>query len=104
MNLIHMIRSTFDEYLCSSGTQKDTPDLRGVEKEDKVPRKFQDDITALEKHFGELKTGLCIDTNLKELLAIIPRKRRRTDAYNALRKYPHESMEIDLNISKNEKT
>ena len=53
--------------------------------------KFDADIQALQKKFGKLESGLGIMISLKELLAICPRKRKRTDAYHGLVNYLEKS-------------
>ena len=71
------------------------------EKESKViiPEKFKDDIERLESYCGvELKSGLCIEIELSELLEILPRERRRKDAYNRLVKFLAEEMNVQLTI------
>ena len=68
-----------------------------------IPEKFKDDIQKLQKYCGvELRSGLCIEIELSELLEILPRERRRKDAYDKLVKFLAEEMNIKLNIkSKN---
>ena len=71
------------------------------EKESKViiPEKFKDDIERLESYCGvELRSGLCIEIELSELLEVLPRERRRKDAYDKLVKFLAEEMNIKLNI------
>ena len=61
-----------------------TPDVI-EEKEHKViiAEKFKDDIQRLISYCGvELRNGLCIEIELSELLEILPRERRRKDAYD----------------------
>ena len=65
-----------------------------------VPDKFKEDIEALETYIGrKLETGLCIKVGLSELLAVIPRARKRTDAYKTLIQYLKDEFEIDLIIN-----
>lgn len=46
---------------------------------------YADDIHRLEEALGHpLENGACIDFKLQDLLQIIPRKRRRIDAYRGL--------------------
>ena len=68
-----------------------------------IPEKFKDDIQKLQKYCGvELRSGLCIEIELSELLEILPRERRRKDAYDKLVKFLADEMNIKLNIkSKN---
>ena len=71
------------------------------EKEHKViiPEKFKDDIQKLQDYCGvELRSGHCIEIELSELLEVLPRERRRKDAYDKLVKFLAEEMNIKLNI------
>ena len=63
------------------------------------------DVEALEEYIGEehFISGLSIEVTLSELLAVVPRKRRRTGAYNALAKYLSEERNIVLTIKTNKK-
>ena len=45
-----------------------------------------------------MKSGLCIELELSELLEILPRERRRKDAYDKLVKFLAEEMKITLTI------
>ena len=42
------------------------------------------EFSILAEKFGELKAGKIIEVSLQELLTIIPRKRKRSDAYKGL--------------------
>jgi len=65
-----------------------------------VPDKFKKDIEALENYIGrKLESGLCIRVDLSELLTVIPRERKRTDAYNTLVQYLKDEFGIDLIIN-----
>lgn len=65
-----------------------------------VPEKFRDDITALREYIGaeKFKSGLTIEVSLAELLGIVPRNRKRTDAYDSLAKYLKSELDITLTI------
>ena len=66
-----------------------------------VPEKFKADVEALEKYIGHsLETGLCIKVDLAELLTVIPRERKRADAYNTLRRFLKNEFGVDLIINK----
>ena len=73
-----------------------------VEKENTaviIPRQFKDDVERLCNYCGvELKSGLCIEIELSELLEILPRERRRKDVYNKLVKCLADKMDIKLVI------
>ena len=48
-----------------------------------IPEKFKDDVQKLQDYCGvELRSGLCIEIELSELLEILPRERRRKEAYD----------------------
>ena len=65
-----------------------------------VPDKFKADVEALEKYIGRnLENGLCIKVDLAELLTVIPRERKRADAYNTLRRFLKNEFGIDLIIN-----
>ena len=64
-----------------------------------IPEKFKDDIQKLQDYCGvELRSGLCIELELSELLEILPRERRRKDVYNKLVKCLTDKMDIKLVI------
>ena len=65
-----------------------------------VPEKFRDDIAALTEYIGaeKFKSGLTIEVSLAEVLGIVPRNRRRTDAYDSLAKYLKSELDITLTI------
>ena len=65
-----------------------------------VPDKFKADVEALEKYIGHsLETGLCIKVDLAELLTVIPRERKRADAYNTLRRFLKNEFDVELFIN-----
>ena len=69
-----------------------------------IPAKFKDDIKALEDYTGrKLESGVCIRVDLAELLTVIPRERRRVDAYNGLVQFMKDELGVDLVISSSRK-
>ncbi len=61
--------------------------------------KYEQDITALKEKFGNsFITGLCIRITLKEALEMMPRSRKRVDAYDGLTRYLQEEYGITLTI------
>ena len=61
--------------------------------------KYGQDIAALKKKFGNsFITGLCIRITLKEALEMMPRNRKRVDAYYGLTRYLQEEYGIILTI------
>ena len=89
---------------CGSESQDGRSDCASDVIEEKehiviIPEKFKDDIQKLQDYCGvELRSGLCIEIELSELLEILPRVRRRKDAYNRLVKFLADEMNIKLNI------
>ena len=84
----------------SLGRQENTaPDVI-IQKVSITPERFKDDVEALAGYIGEehFISGLSIEVTLGELLAVIPRKRRRCEAYNSLVKYLSEERNILLTI------
>lgn len=100
--LIRNLRSLFDGLEPPTGRLESVlPDVI-AQKEDAtviIPEKFKDDIERLESYCGvELKSGLCIEIELSELLEILPRERRRKDSYDKLVKFLAEEMNVQLTI------
>lgn len=70
-----------------------------------IKSKFDDDVARLKEHYNTesgccFLPGICIDITLSELLRIVPRQRRRTDAYTTLIKHLKDKYYITLNIVK----
>ena len=58
---------------------------------------YADEIKKLEAEYGPFANGMCITVELKKLLEICPRRRRRKDAYRNLQKTLDE-MGVTLRI------
>ena len=58
---------------------------------------YADEIKRLEAEYGPFANGMCITVELKKLLEICPRRRRRKDAYRNLQKTLDE-MGVTLKI------
>ena len=101
-----IIRNLYSLF-CGSELQKarldsSIPPSEIVEKENTaviIPRKFKDDVERLCNYCGvELRSGLCIEIELSELLEILPRERRRKDRYDKLVKFLANEMNVQLTI------
>ena len=69
-----------------------------------IPEKYRKDVALLQSKYGDaLKTGFCIILTLQEALSIMPRERRRIDAYRDLQSYLKKDWDITLTI-KSQKT
>ena len=99
--LIRNLQSLFDSLEPPTGRlESGQPDVI-AKKEDTtviIPEKFKDDIERLTKYGVELKSGLCIEIELSELLEILPRERRHKDSYDKLVKFLETEMNIKLII------
>ena len=98
-----MLIKTLYNLFCGSESQDRrsdcAPDVIDKSTQVIIPEKFKDDIQRLISYCGvELRSGLCIEIELSELLEILPRKRRRKDTYDKLVKFLADEMNIKLNI------
>lgn len=71
------------------GLQGNSPKPSVTCQEDKPKtskeQKYETEIQALTDYFGEeLKSGVCIEIELSQLLQIITKERKRVDSYNGL--------------------
>ena len=111
--LIHEFKSNamFDEFINqilgdervvvpSHQENKAEPDvIEEKTAEIRIPKKYQEDIESLKGIYqGDFKTELCINLTLQDALKILPRERKRVDAYRGLVSFLKEKMGIELNI------
>lgn len=101
--IIKYLNKLFSDEVQYSGDRQDcvSPDVTARKGNTViVPDKFKEDIEALENYIGrKLENGLCIKVDLSELLTVIPRERKRTDAYKTLVKFLKDEFGIDLIIN-----
>lgn len=76
-----------------------------IDSTEPIPEKYKKDIAALQEKYGSLSSlaGLSINLTLKEALEIMPRERKRVDAYEGLKNYLKREYGIEL-IIKSQKT
>ena len=102
--IIKFLNRLFSDEVQHSGNRQEcvSPDISARKANTViVPDKFKEDIEALETYIGrKLETGLCIKVDLAELLTVIPRERKRADAYNTLRRFLKNEFGVDLIINK----
>ena len=79
-------------------TAPEAKDKDGIRKIDNGDKQISD-IERLEKRYGELTEGKVIETTLQELLAVVPRHRARTDAYDSLVKKLESDYKVILIIT-----
>ena len=96
-----LIRNLYN-LLCGSEPQNGrsdcAPDVADKCTQVIIPEKFKDDIERLTEYGVELRSGLCIEIELSELLEVLPRERRRKDAYDKLVKFLADEMNVQLTI------
>lgn len=102
MDLSLILLGENDEFLHEPGMfNHDEPIIETTETQSApTSSKFDEDVNALRNHFGEsrFQTGLSIEMTLAELLNIVPRQRRRSDAYTTLIKHLKDRYNITLTI------
>ena len=100
MNLYSIIFGGNDEFLRGREAAVAHPLDKQKQTTHIVPEKYRDDIKALTTYIGEekFKNGISIEVTLGQLLEAVPRKRRRSDAYDSLIKYLKQERDITLTI------
>ena len=72
-------------------------------KDNKMNDENLSDIQRLERKYGDLHEGMVIETTLQEILAVVPRHRARTDAYESLVKKLESEYGVKLIITSRKK-
>ncbi len=72
--------------LCLEAEKKNELDAAPVDMDDgqQSESQYAGEIKRLEAEYGPFANGMSITVQLKDLLSLIPRKRRRIDAYRRL--------------------
>ena len=85
--------------LCLEAEGKSELDVAPVDMDNgqQPENPYAGEIKRLEDEYGPFANGMSITVELKKLLEICPRKRRRRDAYHSLQKTLDE-MGVTLNI------
>jgi hypothetical protein len=60
---------------------------------------IEEEIQVLAQHFGGISTGMTIEIELRELLELCPRNRRKADSYYQLKKHLKDDYGIELIIT-----
>ena len=105
MSIIIMIHTLFEKLfgtVKNSSEPKRRIDVLSGGKEDcpSPPSPVYEDpeIEVLARVFGPMTEGKVIDIRLSDLLQILPRTRKKTDAYNSLRKRL-EALGVQLRVT-----
>ena len=87
-----------DSIVNSAPSVKETGNNKPVDQYADEIKKIEDELYGGRQL---LKSGTCIDITLQELLQIIPRRRRRIDAYRGLQRALSERRGVTLRIKSN---
>ncbi len=69
-------------------------------KGEPIPKKFREDVEKLQAHFADkFVTGLSVHWSLHQALEILPKERKRVDAFDSLSKYLSESWGIEMKVT-----
>ena len=60
---------------------------------------IEDEIQVLAQHFGGLASGMKLEIELRELLNICPRNRKKADSYYQLKKHLKDDYGVELIIT-----
>lgn len=88
MNMLHSATHLVDLGRRQDEVQEvlESPSVEPVnERTSTEPKENDPELTILESEFGELSEGKIIEIDLHRLLDLIPRDRRKADAYKGLR-------------------
>ena len=66
-----------------------------------IQSQYANDIRILEEKYGKLEKDLVINLTLHEALELLPRKRRRSDAYQGLKSELKRLYGVTLNVGGN---
>ena len=90
--------------LCLEAEEKSEPDAAPADMEggQQPENPYTGEIKRLEDEYGPFANGMSITVELKKLLEICPRKRRRKDAYRGLQNALNK-MGVTLNIKSRKK-
>ncbi len=104
MMLVQMLRNAFfSDIIEGLGNPLPETEIRiNAETTERiVPKKYQSEVMALRNYVGEVnfQPGSVLTLKLSELLTIIPKERKRCDAYKGLVQYLADEQGIILNIT-----
>lgn len=104
-----MLQNLFEKLfgVVKNSSQPKRYDLAGIQEDCSSPpapvMMYEDpEIEILAREFGPMTEGKVIEIRLSDLLQILPRTRRKTDAYNSLKKRL-EALGVQLRVVPNVK-
>ena len=75
------------------------PNMDSKNETTKPALTIEEEIQVLAQHFGGISTGMTIEIELRELLELCPRNRRKADSYYQLKKHLKEDYGVELIIT-----
>lgn len=75
------------------------PEMDSKTETTKPALSIEEEIQVLAQHFGGISTGMTIEIELRELLELCPRNRRKADSYYQLKKHLKDDYGIELIIT-----
>lgn len=86
MNMLHSASHLVDLGRRQDGVlTHESPSIEPVDEKTSIELKETNELAILEREFGELTKGKRIEIDLRRLLDLIPRDRRKADAYKGLK-------------------
>ena len=75
------------------------PNMDSKNETTKPALTIEEEIQVLAQHFGGISTGMTLEIELRELLELCPRNRRKADSYYQLKKHLKDDYGIELIIT-----
>ena len=86
MNMLHSASHLVDLGRRQDGVlTHESPSIEPVDEKTSIELKETNELAILEREFGDLTKGKRIEIDLRRLLDLIPRDRRKADAYKGLK-------------------
>lgn len=90
-----------EEQSISASISKQAPTRKDITATSMPDTTYADDIKKLEREFGKLHEGQVINLTLHEALELMPRTRKRSDAYRGVMSELKKLYGVSLNVGGN---
>lgn len=103
MNMIEILESIlYGENLGPYHVKKKPVEVKAEEQKPQTPTSvYAEDIETLRREYGDLTAGMTINLSLQRALELMPRTRKRSDAYKGLRNELSRLYGVALNVGNN---
>lgn len=102
--MIEILQTLLNDYFFKSSKKKSSVESKAESQMKTVPQSpsspYAKDIEALRREYGELVDGTEINLSLQQALALMPRTRKRSDAYKGLQTELKRLYGVVLNVGK----